>query len=296
MRKGVVLVASVALLTAMFAWTQWEGDGTSIEESPGEVEFEPPPMDVSLMQVRTAESTRRVAIRITNTGHETFTVTAVRLVWPALPESAKTAKDSLFAPGRTIDLSTTYGEPDCTGYPQLPPTPPAAEIHLAGTGDPVVTRPLDAHGRQWIKRLYADECKAAALHAIVDIRLLNQWTRIELGGRPFLRGWLEVDRVGGDQTVTVESLFGSVLVGFWPAEPGRPVAVLGAGQERQRIPVLLGAYNRCDDHALAGATQVFLLSVFTHYGTTPAQRIIVAPTVSVQNRALDVVHDACKGA
>jgi hypothetical protein len=294
MRKGVVLVAAVGLLTALFAWTQWT-DGSPVDESSGEVEVEPPPMDVSLIQVRTDESTRRIAIRVTNTGQETFTVTAIRLVWPALPEAAKTPKDSVFSPGRTIDLSTTYGEPDCAGYPQLPPTPPAAEIHLAGT-DAVVTRPLDAHGRQWIERLYADECKAAALHAIADIGLLDQWTRIEVDGRPFLRGWLELDRVGGDQTVTVDSLFGSVLVGFWPTEPGRPVAVLGSGQERLRVPVLLGAYNRCDDHALAGATQVFLLSVFTHYGTTPEQRIIVSPNKSAQSRALDVVHDACRGA
>ncbi|HYJ68041.1 MAG TPA: hypothetical protein VEX15_10315 [Nocardioidaceae bacterium] len=292
MRKGVVLATAVALLTVMFAWSQWDG-GPSIEPS-GDVELAPP-MDVSLMQVRTAESTRRVAIRITNTGHEAFTVTAVRLIWPALPESAETPKDSVFGPGRTIDLSTMYGQPDCTGYPQLPPTPPAAEIQLADT-DSIVTRPLDAHGQEWIERLYADECKAAALHAVADIRLLDQWTRIEVDGRPFLRGWLELDRVSGDQTVTVDSIFGSVLVGFWPANPGRPVAVLSGGQQSVRIPVLLGAYNRCDDHALAGATQVFLLSVFTRYGTTPAQRIIVSPSVPVRNRALDVVHDACLGA
>jgi hypothetical protein len=281
------LLSIVGLLcAAAVACDSSSDDGSNGQES------DSPPMTVSLLQQRSAEGTREVGVRLTNAGADAFTVAAVRLVWSPLPESPLTPKDIEFEPGRTIDLVTTLGQPDCSGYPDPPAKPAAAEIHLAGT-DTVVTQRIDGRGQAWLRRLYADECAGAALQAVADVRLLDAWTRIEIGGVPYLRGWIELDRTGGAEPVTVTTLLGTVLLSFDPMRPVRPIATLAGDQQTLRVPVRMGSSNRCDAHGLSGSTQTFLLSAFVRHGDAPAHRVILTPDQATQGRVLEVVHDAC---
>jgi hypothetical protein len=309
MRQKVIPAAvAIVLLSVLFVWVAATDDssGSAGDDAPGEVASSPteptespddtsPSLRPSLIQVRSDEGTRTVALRVTNTGDDSFTVDAIRLVWPGVPETAWTPKGSVFAPGQAIDLKIQYGDPDCNGYPALPQRPPVVQLRIDGVAE-VVTEPLDSAGAAWLRRLYVDECREQVLRAIVDVRLAGPWTRVELAGTPYLRGWVDLERVGDSrEPVTVTSVFGSILLAFEAVDAGRPVATLDGAQQSLRIPVRIGSSNRCDDHGLSGATQTFLLSVFVRHGTTPVQRLIVTPPVSVQDRALDVAHDACKG-
>src|SRR5262245_8800041 len=75
-----------------------------------------PNAHVSLIQTRSKEGSRKIALRITNAGDGPFTIDAIHLVWPGMPDTRWTPKGSLFAPGQTIDLTMLYGDPDCSGY------------------------------------------------------------------------------------------------------------------------------------------------------------------------------------
>jgi hypothetical protein len=294
-------VARVALAVALLVLTaacSSSGDDDQTAGTPAPTSATPtdstPNAHVSAIQTRTKENTRKIALRTTNTGDGAFTIDAIHLVWPGMPEAAWTPKSSLFAPGQTIDLTMLYGDPDCSGYPAVPQEQPIAELRFAGADEPV-TAEVDAKGVGWLHRLYRHECALAALYDVVDIELSGPWTRTQVAGEPQMRGYVELDRVGSQEPVTVTSVFGSILVRMVPADGGRPVATLAGNQPGLRIPVLLGSTNRCDDHGLSGATQNFLLSVFARHGTAPVQRIIVSPPPDVQSRVLDVVHDACRG-
>lgn len=275
-----VAVAAVMLCSAI-----------ACTSSDDEDEFQAPAMSVSLIQRRSTEGSRTVAVTVTNTGDSAFTVESVRVTWSVLPTAPTTPAGTEFPPGRTLDLFTTYGRPNCADYPDLPEDRPAAELTLAGNH--VVTRPLDAHGLGWLRRLYRVACEEALLRAAAQVRFLGPWTRIEHDSLPYLRGRLAVDRIGGHQPVTVTSVFGSVLLSFDPMEPRRPVAVLKGDQAALRIPVRIGSSGRCDKHALGGSTQTYLLSVYVRRGDGPVQRLILTPDAPTRDRILHVVHDAC---
>ncbi len=280
-RNLIRVAVATVMLTGVIACTSSDDDD----------EFQPPAMSVSLIQRRSSEGTRTVAVTVTNTGDSAFTVESVRLVWSVLPMAPTTPAGTEFPPGRPLDLFTTYGRPDCTDYPDLPDDRPTAELTLAGNH--IVTKPLDAHGLGWLRRLYRVECEAAVLRAAAQVRLSGPWTRIERDGLPYLRGRLAVDRIGGHQPITVTSVFGSVLLSFDPMVPSRPVAVLKGDQAALRVPILIGSSGRCDKHALGGSTQTYLLSVFVRHGDAPVQRLIRTPDAPIRDRILHVVHDAC---
>jgi hypothetical protein len=280
MRNLVRVVVAAVLLSGVIACTSSD-DGESS-----------PPMAVSLIQRRSTEGSRTVAVTITNTGDTAFTIESVHLIWAPLPEAPTSPTGTEFPPGRTLDQFTDYGRPDCSGYPSPPVEPPVVELRFAGS-EQVVTRPIDAEGRAWLHRLYVAACEKAALHDVARVRFLNNWTRIELEGTPYLRGRLALDRVGSREPITVTSVFGSVLLSFDPMAPSRPVAVLKGDQAALRVPVRIGSSGRCDKHALGGSTQTYLLSVYVRHGDAPVQRLILTPDAPIRARILHVVHDAC---
>jgi hypothetical protein len=255
------------------------------------------PMRVSLVQQRTAEGTREIGIEVTNTGSAPFTVYSVHLDWAGFPRAATTPKDTEFDPGRTYDLVTTYGEPDCSAYPAHPSDAPTAQLRVAGADEPVVTEPLDASGRVWLFQLYARECQGAALAAIADVRFGDTWTRVVVGSEPYLRTSIVLDRVTGgpDEPVTVESLLGSVLLDYRPVRPGHPLGTLAADRDLLRIPVIIGSSGLCTSHAFGESKQTFLLNTYVRHGDAPTQRVILTPDHATQVRLLDVVQDACRG-
>jgi hypothetical protein len=290
LRIFVRVTAALAMVPVVFACTN------SDDASSDDDELGAPLMRVSLVQQRTAEGTREIGIEVTNTGSETFTVDSVHLVWSGFPKAPTTPKDTEFAPGRTVDLVTTYGEPDCSAYPDHPSDSPTAELRVAGSGESVVTEPLDARGREWLLQLYARECQGAALAAIADVRFDEAWTRIVVDGDPYLRTSIVLDRVTGgpDEPVTVESLLGSVLLDYEPARPGRPLGTLAADRDLLRIPVLIGSSGLCTSHAFGESKQTFLLSTYVRHGDAPTQRVILTPNHATQVRLLGVVQDACR--
>jgi hypothetical protein len=285
MRKLLPLGVAVGLLGGGFACSG--GDDDPVTDT-----GEPPAFTVSLTQARWDYGTPEVGVRVTNTGDTSFTVENVQLVWPGLPESPETPKDTEFPPGHTIDLVTTLGAPDCTGYPTPEFERPTARLQIIGIEQPV-TATLDDHGVDWLQRLYDGACEEEALRAVADVRLSDDWTRIEVDDIPYLRGWIELARNSGDEPVTVTSMLGSVLLSFEPIRSGQPVGTLDGGEQLQRIPVRIGSASRCDGHALGGSTQTFVFNVYVRRGTAPEQEVILVPDQDTQREALAVVRDTC---
>ena len=209
-----------------------------------------PGIEAEVVRLRTDEAIGgRVQVRITDTGDAPFTVTAVALDSPGFERLGATAVSAGFAPGRTIDLPTPYGEPVCSA----PPLPAVADVALVrpdGTAEDVRV-PLSA---DVLERIHREECAALAVLAVVDIEV----TGLREDGDA-LRGDLALTRRSGGEAVTVSRLGRSVLIDV--TADGLPVE-LGEEEPDVSIPVSFTPAT-CDAHVLSETKQpyVFPLAV-----------------------------------
>lgn len=254
-----------------------------------------PSLSATVTQYRPDEGTRRISVEVTNTDAEPVRVSGVALRTSAFEPLATTGKDTVFEPGQTIALVTTYGDPRC-GHGDTA-TDAVAALTLTGeTGQGTVEVPVARAGQTLLNRLHRVECQQATLDEVASVRLQSDWRRVESDGLPYLRGSLLLRRAPGSPSgvgVSVTATAGSVLLDLRPVRPRRPVGRLEPGQASARIPVLLGSSMRCDGHALGGSTQTFLLSAFVRRDGAPQQRVLLIPDAATQRRALRVVHEVC---
>lgn len=254
-----------------------------------------PSLTATVTQYRPDEGTRRISVEVTNSGTVTVHVSGVALSTSAFEPVSATAKGTEFAPGQTIALVTTYGDPRCEA--DATTTDAVAVLTLAGATAPTTLEvPVARTGQDVLERLHHAECQQAALDAVADVRLLPEWRRVRVDGDPYLRGTLLLRRPGGHPSaggVTVTATRGSVLLELRPVRRGRPVGRLDPGEATERIPVLLGSANRCDAHALGGSTQTFLLSAFVRRDGGPQQRVLLIPDAATKRRALRVLDAVC---
>ncbi len=251
-------------------------------------------LHVTLVQYRPDEGTRNVSAEVTNDGPAPITVTSVALTSPDMARLPPTPKNTVFAPGQTIDLRTRYGEPRCGR--RHPAGMSSFSLGLDGLSTTSVR--LDKGGLAFLGRLYARECGLADIAAVARVSLGSDYTRVTIGGEQYLRGELDVVRPARSarpgSPLTIQSLFGSVLLSFTPVPGTVSVPVtLAPGMPALRIPVLVGSSGRCDAHALGGSTQTYLLSAFVHLPGRAQQRIIVSPTLAAQGRVQALLHDVC---
>ncbi|MGY1633064.1 hypothetical protein ACI784_15290 [Geodermatophilus sp. SYSU D01186] len=187
----------------------------------------------------------RVQVRVTDSGTEPFTVTAVALDSPgfaALPPTSLTAE---FAPGRVIDLPTPYGEPDCAAGPD----PVAARLTLTRAGGTVeeVRVPLAGDDLSVVHR---EECAVAGVVAVAGVAL----TGLTVDGEMATGSVVLTRRGDDDRAVAVTDVRGSVLVDV--ALAGLPLE-LGAGQDEASGAITLTVAT-CEPHVLAETKQPFL--------------------------------------
>jgi hypothetical protein len=158
-------------------------------------------MAAEAVRLRTDEAVGgRFQVRIT--GDDAFTVTSVALDSPgfaALPPSPVTAE---FAPGRVIDLPTTYGTPVCDAEP----LPAAARLTVVrpGGGEEEVSAPLAG---DVLELVHDEECAVRAVAEVVDVSVTGLY-----GDGDRVWGTLTLSRRAGEQRVTATALDRSVLI------------------------------------------------------------------------------------
>ncbi|MGY1787405.1 hypothetical protein [Geodermatophilus sp. SYSU D00698] len=192
----------------------------------------------------------QVQVRVTDTGTEPFTVTAVAIDSPGfapLPDRALTAA---YAPGRTIDLPTPYGEVVCDRAAE----PAAARLTVVRPDGRTenLRVPLAA---ETLGRIHEERCAVRAVLAVAGVTV----TGLASDGDA-VTGSLVLTRSGDDdRPVTVTRLEGNVLYDVAADDLPR---TLGAGDPTLEVPVEF-AMARCDPHALAEVKQphLFLLGL-----------------------------------
>lgn len=290
-RKGH-LMCGVALAVSLASCTSDTKQSVSTPEPPAppaRVTSAPsapqspvPKLHVTVQQQRFDGNTRTVGVETTNLGDVAVEVSSVQLVSDQFA-GPKTSIGSVLNPGRTIAFRTSYGRPNCraTSGPVL------ARLDVAGTP---FERPVDREGRQELRRLVVADCAKVQLGRIADIVLNRSLRRVVSEGKPWLRGQLDITRSSPGGTVDLRSFSGSVLVELRPA--GR-LRDLGESDERAITPVLIGSNGRCDEHALVESTRTFPLSAYVRRRDHPQQRVQLTPSVTAQNRILEVIFEAC---
>ncbi|MGY1830496.1 hypothetical protein ACI8AA_08715 [Geodermatophilus sp. SYSU D01180] len=204
-----------------------------------------PGIEAEAVELRTdAAVGGQVQVRVTGTGAEPFTVTAVAIDSPGfapLPDRALTAA---YAPGRTIDLPTPYGEVVCDRAAE----PAAARLSVVRPDGrtETVRVPLAA---EVLGRIHGERCAVRAVLAVAGVTVAG----LAPDGDA-VTGSLVLARAGGDdRPVTVTRLEGNVLYDVAADLP----RTLEAGESTLEVPVEFTT-ARCDPHALAEAKQPYL--------------------------------------
>lgn len=250
-------------------------------------------MRATVTQYRLDEGTRKINAQLTNRGTAPVTVTGVRLSWAGAGRTPTTPKDTVIAPGQTIDLRTTYGPAYCRKPAAL-----RAGFHVTIEGGEGLTLAVDRAGLRLLERLRQRDCAARQLREMASISFGPHYRQVVVAGEELLRGSLIVRRVeepaSNPSPVYVEDLLGSVLLSLRPVDKSAFPAELPPGDRVLSLPVFLGSTHRCDAHALSQSTQTFLLSVLARVGHQPTQRVIVSPNRAVQRQAGEMLDRVCE--
>lgn len=265
------------------------GDGGESEELVG--------VRATVVQQRIDEGTRRIGIQISVDAKTSLHVVGVQLRSAGFRPVLATGKDSMFAPGRVIDLVTTYGRALCEGQDPTEGLSAALTVEESAGSTRTYEVPVTGDGVGLVRRLHAAACAKLSLQQAASVAY-TPFRRARVDGEEVLAGALEFERpddADPGEVVTVDSLSGSVLFDFHPlrrTEPGF-VARLETSTERLRLPVVIGSSGRCDQHARSQSTQTFLFSVYARVGSAVEHREIMIPPPLLQRQALALLDDVC---
>jgi hypothetical protein len=287
----------VALIGALAACTGGDGDaqpggpeprGQSSNATGARVG--PPELRASVLQLRHEEGTATVHLHLTNTGSEPVEIASVRLGGPALTSAEATPvvdEARTIQPGQLMTAPGAYEPPRCDA-PQQPAT---LTVTLADGEELAV--PMDGDGQQLVDRLVERDCGLARIEESVRIRFLPGWRIRTVDGSRAMVGTLALDRrLDGSGALEVMGVRGSVLLDFGLLR-ARQSYTMRPDDDSARLPVVLVPAGRCDGHALGQSRQTFLLSVFVQLQGQAEQRLILSPTLAVQDRVLALVSRDC---
>jgi hypothetical protein len=250
MRWTAALLA--ALLTAGCGTSSSSAEPSPSSSSAPTISAAPavPGIEAEAVRLRTDEAIGgQVQVRITDTGDAPFTVTSVALDSPGFAPLPARALTAAFAPGRTIDLPTPFGEPVCGAAP----VPAAAQVGLVRPDGAVeqLRIPLSADVLQLI---HDEECAVLAVAEVVDIEV----TGLHDDGHALV-GDITFTRRSGSERVTATRLSRSVLLDATADE--LPMELAG-DEETASTPVSFTSAT-CDPHVLSETKKpyVFPLSV-----------------------------------
>jgi hypothetical protein len=222
----------------------------------------------------------RVHVRVTDTGDQPFTVTAVAIDAAGFAPLPPTALTAAFEPGRTIDLRTAYGAPDCA----VPAGPPAARLTVARPDGTVEELRVPLAGDD-LDVVHREECAIAGVLAVADIGL----TGLTAAGDA-VTGTVVLTRAGDDdRAVTVLDARRSVVLDV--AVEGLPLE-LGPGEERASAQVAFTPAS-CEPHVLAETKQPFLFPLSVAVGDAEPASVPLPVDAAQQELFWDLLDRVC---
>jgi hypothetical protein len=242
-----------------------------------------PGIEAEVVRLRTDEVVGgQVQVRVTNTGDDGFTVTAVALDSPgftALPVTEVTAE---FPPGRVIDLPTPYGSPECDAAP----VPAAALLSVVRPdgGAEALRVPLAA---DVLAVVHDEECSVRAVAEVVDVSV----TGLADDGDA-VSGSLTLTRRNGGPRVSATALGRSVLIDV--AADELPL-VLGAG-ERSVTTAVSFTPATCEPHVLSETKKPYVFPLTVEVGGADPVPVDLPLDGAARDRLAALVQRVCGAA
>ncbi len=240
-----------------------------------------PGIEAEVVRLRTDVTVDgQVHVRVTDTGDQPFTVTAVALDSPGFAPLPATALTAAFEPGRTIALRTSYGEPDCAAHP----SPVAARLTVVRPDGAVEELRVPLAGDD-LDVVHREECAVAGVLAVVDVGLVGL-----VAAGESVTGSVVLTRAGDDdRAVAVVDARRSVVLDV--AVAGLPLE-LAPGEERATADVAFTAAS-CEPHVLAETKQPFVFPLSVALGD--AEPVAVPLPVDAAQEALlwDLLDRVC---
>lgn len=222
----------------------------------------------------------RVHVRVTAGGDRRFTVTAVAIDSPGFAPLPPTPLTAAFEPGRTIDLRTAYGEPDCAAQPG----PVAARLTVARPDGAVEELRVPLAGDD-LDTVHRQECAVARVLSVAGIGLAGLAAEGDS-----VTGTVVLTRIGGDdRSVTVVDARRSVVLDL--AVEGLPLQ-LRSGDRRATAEVAFTAAS-CEPHVLAETKQPFVFPLSVAVGDTDPVPVPLPVDGAQQAVLRDLLDRAC---
>ena len=222
----------------------------------------------------------RVHVRVTNAGDRPFTVTAVAIDSPGFAPLPPTALSAAFPPGRTIDLRTAFGEPDCAARPG----PVAARLTVARPDGAVEELRVPLAGDD-LDVVHREACAVEGVLAVAEVGLTGL-----TAGADSVTGTVVLTRAGDDdRAVTVVDARRSVVLDV--AVDGLPLE-LGPGEERATAEVAFTAAS-CETHVLAETKQPFVFPLWVAVGDAEPVPVPLPVDAAQQDLLLQLLDRAC---
>ena len=121
-------------------------------------------VSVRVIQYRSDEINRVVAVQVANLAEDPVTVESVEVVAPGFTGVGPVDFAATFPPGRSFDLRVPYGEPVCS---EAVEEPVVVRLGIAGE-EPVELRPTE--GAELLRRIHDDTCSVSATLEALPLR------------------------------------------------------------------------------------------------------------------------------
>ena len=213
---------------------------------------------------RYLHAARRLEVGFDNASETSLTVSELALRSPLFEPAAPEEPETVVAPGRRRDLQIGLGGAVCPA----PAGPSLVEVTATVDGDEqhglveIDPAPLD--------RISAQECGSAFVLENVALGFAQGHTVVD--GE--VATTIDVDRLEGDEPVTVDAIRGSVLIELRPTTDSTPLATLPTGETALSIPVRLRVI-RCDAHAVTESKKTFIMAIWVAVGEREPQRVLI---------------------
>ena len=240
-----------------------------------------PGIEAEVVRLRTDVTVDgQVHVRVTDTGDQPFTVTAVAIDAPGFAPLPPTALSAAFEPGRTIALRTAYGAPDCAA----PAGPLAARLTVTRPDGTVEELRVPLAGDD-LDVVHREQCAVAGVLAVAGVQLTGL-----AAGAEAATGSVVLTRTGDDdRAVTVLDARRSVVLDV--AVEGLPLE-LGPGEERASARVAFTPAS-CEPHVLAETKQPFLFPLSVAVGDAEPASVPLPVDAAQQELFWDLLDRVC---
>lgn len=256
-RRLAHLALAVAVLVPAACGQDTDDGETAAPRSEAGGEIAPLPVGAVGLRAEVDESrlfaTRhQIRLGLANGGAEPVAVATIQLASPRFAPVAPNRRDSVLAPGQDVSMPLDYGAAACTDDEGVATTSSA----LVVVDGQAVQLPLDERSNAALTDLQSDECEAAMVAHVVEVRFDEDWEQTAPG---VAQGHVVLTQQAEGSAAALHELRGTVIFTVDTAGEDDPLLAVADGSQRARRPVTVTA-SRCDPHALIESKKTFVFT------------------------------------